>query len=171
MQGKKPYSEKLFNNFQLSERVPKDNFYRQLKEVLDLHFLYKATSPYYGREGQKSIVPVVFFKLILVGYLENLNSDRKIISRVVPSSGKIEWAGEPGSQAKIESSPTGADDKIYFMNHRGDVFVVEAGEQFKLLHTAAMGDEGDHDLRSSIAVAQGCLFIRTGSKLYCVGNK
>ena len=36
---------------------------------------------------------------------------------------------------------------------------------------AAMGDEGDHDLRSSIAVAHGCLFIRTGSKLYCVGQK
>ncbi|HFC77061.1 MAG TPA: hypothetical protein ENJ27_02425, partial [Candidatus Moranbacteria bacterium] len=27
MQGKKNYQEKLFANFQLSERVPKDNFY------------------------------------------------------------------------------------------------------------------------------------------------
>jgi hypothetical protein len=33
------------------------------------------------------------------------------------------------------------------------------------------GDEGDNKLRSSIAIAHGCLFIRTGSKLYCVGNK
>ncbi|MBK7856915.1 MAG: transposase [Bacteroidetes bacterium] len=32
-----------------------------------------------AKEGQASIDPVVFFKLILVGYLENLNSDRKII--------------------------------------------------------------------------------------------
>ena len=79
MQGKKPYSEKLFNNFQLSERIPPDNFYRQLKEQLPLEFLYKATGKYYGSEGQKSIDPVVFFKLILIGYLENLNSDRKII--------------------------------------------------------------------------------------------
>jgi len=88
----------------------------------------------------------------------------------VPASGKIEWTGEPGSQAKIESSPTAADGRIYFLNHRGDVFVVEAGVQFKLLHKTAMGEEGDHDLRSSIAIAHGCLFIRTGSKLYCVGN-
>jgi transposase len=79
MQGKKHYSEKLFSSFQLSERVPADNFYRQLKEALDLQFVYKATAPYYGHEGQKSIDPVVFFKLILVGYLENLNSDRKIM--------------------------------------------------------------------------------------------
>jgi outer membrane protein assembly factor BamB len=99
-----------------------------------------------------------------------LNSDRKSIARVVPDSGKIEWTGEPGSPAKIESSPTGADGKIYFMNQRGDVYVVDAGEQFKVLHTAAMGDEGDRDLRSSIAVAQGCLFIRTGMKLYSVGK-
>ena len=80
MQGKKAYSEKLFSNFQLSQRVPEDNFYRQLKEQLNLHFLYKATAKYYGDEGQRSIDPVVFFKLILVGYLENLNSDRKIIN-------------------------------------------------------------------------------------------
>jgi transposase len=82
MQGKKPYTEKLFNSFQLSERVPKDNFYRRLKEVLDLQFVRKATAQYYGREGQKSIDPEVFFKLLVVGYLENLNSDRRIIAHV-----------------------------------------------------------------------------------------
>lgn len=80
MQGKKHYAEKLFTSFQLSDRVPQDNFYRRLKSVLDLQWLYKATATYYGTEGQKSIDPVVFFKLILVGYLENLNSDRKIIA-------------------------------------------------------------------------------------------
>jgi len=100
-----------------------------------------------------------------------LNSDRRAIARVVPASGKVEWSGEPGSQSKIESSPSGADGRIYFMSQRGDVYVVDAGDQFKVLHTASMGDAGDRDLRSSIAIAQGCLFIRTGSKLYCVGNK
>ena len=80
MQGKKQHQEKLFNSFQLSEYVPADNFYRQLKSVLDLQFLYKATRDYYGNEGQQSIDPTVFFKLILIGYLENLNSDRKIIA-------------------------------------------------------------------------------------------
>ena len=80
MQGKKHYTEKLFTTFQLSDYVPADNFYRRLKESLDLQWLYKATKKYYGREGQQSIDPVVFFKLILVGYLENLNSDRKIVA-------------------------------------------------------------------------------------------
>jgi transposase len=80
MQGKKEYQEKLFANFQLSERVPKQNFYRRLKAVLDLEFLYPLTKNYYGVKGQKSIDPVVFFKLCLVGYLENIISDRKLLS-------------------------------------------------------------------------------------------
>src|SRR5215211_5293472 len=82
MQGKKHFSEKLFTGFQLSSRVPEDNFYRRLKGLLDLGLLYKATKKYYGAEGQKSIDPVVFFKLILIGYLENLASDRRIIKTV-----------------------------------------------------------------------------------------
>lgn len=80
MQGKKPYQEKLFVSFQLSNAVPADNIYRRLKELVDFSFLYKATDKYYGEEGQKSIDPVVFMKLMLVGYLENLNSDRRIVS-------------------------------------------------------------------------------------------
>ena len=79
MQGKKIYQEKLFANFQLSDRVPKNNFYRRLHEDLDLDFLYKLTRPFYGESGQESIDPIVFFKLCLVGYLENIISDRHLI--------------------------------------------------------------------------------------------
>ena len=80
MQGKKIYQETMFTSFQLSEHVPKDNFYRRLKDLLEMQWLYKVTKKYYGTEGQESIDPVVFFKLILIGYLENQPSDRKIIS-------------------------------------------------------------------------------------------
>ncbi len=79
MQGKKNYQEKLFTQFQLSNYVPKENFYRRLKEELDLRFLYEQTREFYGECGQKSIDPLVFFKLCLVGYLENIISDRKLI--------------------------------------------------------------------------------------------
>jgi len=79
MQGNKQYQEKLFFSFRLSDRVPQNNFYRRLKEVLDFSFLRKQTASYYGTEGQPSIDPEVFFKLMLIGYIENLCSDRKII--------------------------------------------------------------------------------------------
>lgn len=57
MQGKKQYQEKLFINFQLSGNVPEDNFYRRLKEILPLDWLYQAIEKYYGAEGQQSIDP------------------------------------------------------------------------------------------------------------------
>ncbi|MEE4121464.1 MAG: IS1182 family transposase [Paracoccaceae bacterium] len=81
MQGKKKYQEKLFTDFRLSDRIPKENFYRRLKEALDLDFLYPLTKGFYGQSGQKSIDPVVFFKLCLVGYLENIPSDRRLIEQ------------------------------------------------------------------------------------------
>ena len=79
MLGKKHYQPKLFNSFNLASRVPKDSFYRRLKRTIDFHFLYKLTESYYGKCGQKSIDPVVFFKICLVGYLENIISDRQLI--------------------------------------------------------------------------------------------
>ena len=79
MQGKKNYTEKLFLSFQLSDRIPKDNLYRRLRETLDLSFLYKDTKELYGRTGNPSIDPVVFFKLLITGYLENITSDRKLM--------------------------------------------------------------------------------------------
>jgi transposase len=79
MQGRKIYQEKLFSSFQLSRRVPETSFYRRLHDTLDLSFLYPITRKYYGRCGQKSLDSVVFFKLCLVGYLENIISDRHLI--------------------------------------------------------------------------------------------
>jgi outer membrane protein assembly factor BamB len=99
-----------------------------------------------------------------------LRGENRNFSRVVPETGKVEWSGELENRPKIESSPTAADDKIYFQNFKGEVFVVAAGDQFKLLNTVPMGDEGDDRLRASIAISQGNLFIRTGRKLYCVGK-
>src|SRR5690606_14739899 len=79
MQGRKHFSPQLFYQTSLEQLVPPDNFYRILQKELNLHFLYKATSAFYGIEGQVSIDPVVFFKILLVGYLNNINSDRALL--------------------------------------------------------------------------------------------
>lgn len=79
MQGQKSISPKMMYQVHLDDLVPKENFYRKLSAELELHFLYKETENYYGNEGQQSIDPVVFFKICLVGYLNNIGSDRKLI--------------------------------------------------------------------------------------------
>ena len=105
-----------------------------------------------------------------------LDSDRRTVSRVEPKTGKVIWTGDTGSKAKFESSPTVVDGKIYATNFWGDVFVIKAGgDKFELLSVNEMGDgtkpNGDaKSCRSSIAAANGALFIRTQDKLYCVGQ-
>jgi transposase len=79
MQGRKDMIPKMLYQVHLDDLVPKDNFYRLLDRELDLRFLYRETAKYYGYEGQESIDPVVFFKICLVGYLNNINSDRKLV--------------------------------------------------------------------------------------------
>ena len=87
MQGRKELTQKMLYQVYLEELVPQNNFYRLLNRELDLQFLYKATEQYYGYEGQESIDPVVFFKICLVGYLNNINSDRKLIEYCSDSLG------------------------------------------------------------------------------------
>ena len=118
------------------------------------------------REVSSDVATPLFYK----GRFYVLNGERKTIARVDPATGKADWIGELGRRAKIEASPTGVDDKIYFQDFKGAVFVVAAADQFKLLHVAEMGDPDDDQLRATVAVSQGCLFIRTGSKLHCIGK-
>nr|WP_281421375.1 transposase [Hymenobacter profundi] len=46
---------------------------------MDWDFLYQQTRAVYSHTGQPSLDPVVFLKLVLVGRLENLVSDRRLI--------------------------------------------------------------------------------------------
>jgi transposase len=81
MQGQKQFTDKEVTRFRLSERVPPHNFYRRLAELLDWSFLYEETKMLYSHTGQPSLDPVVFFKLVLVGRLENLVSDRRLVEQ------------------------------------------------------------------------------------------
>jgi transposase len=79
MQGRKDIQPKMMYQVNLNDLVAEDNFYRKLAKALDLRFVYAATHRYYGSQGQESIDPVVFFKICLIGYLNNINSDRRLI--------------------------------------------------------------------------------------------
>ena len=79
MQGIKQRTSKLFYQFSLEEHVSPDHPLRRIDQELDLRFLYIQTRCYYGNEGQKSIDPVVFFRICLVGYFNNITSDRALI--------------------------------------------------------------------------------------------
>jgi len=83
--GQKLFSPKLLYSLTLNELVPLDNLYREVEEFLDLRFVYQECKNIYGRTGNPSLDPVVFFKLVLYGYFENIISDRELIRRASDS--------------------------------------------------------------------------------------
>ncbi len=121
-------------------------------------------------ERQSKISSDVPTPLFYDGDFFVLSDVRKGLSRVEPKTGKVKWSIDTPGRPKYEASPAGADGKIYIINFAGDVTVVDAAKG-QVLRTIAMGDEGDNMTRSSIAIAQGQLFIRTNKRLYCVGKK
>jgi outer membrane protein assembly factor BamB len=122
------------------------------------------------KSAERLVSSDVSTPLFYRGHFYVMNSDRKALSKVEPKTGRVLWTGELEGRDKIEASPTAADGRIYFMDFRGKVTVVDAGDEFKILHQASMGDEGDNNLRSSVAISGGNLFVRTGRKLYAIGG-
>ena len=98
-----------------------------------------------------------------------LSDVERALSRVDPASGNVEWTIELPDRAPWEASPTGADGKVYCLSHAGLALVVDA-KSGEILARAAMGDEDDESIRSSIAIAHGSLFLRTNDALYCIGG-
>src|SRR5260370_12478683 len=66
----------------LEELVPQDHFYRHLQRVLDLSFVHDLVRERYAAVGRPSIDPVVFFKLQLVMFFEDLRSERLLMRQV-----------------------------------------------------------------------------------------
>ena len=101
-----------------------------------------------------------------------LSKSRRTLSRVEPQSGKIKWSTTLKSRRQLEASPLAADGKIYLLNFDGEATVVNAADG-EILSVVAMEEKenlGSNLIRSSIIAAHGQLFIRTNTKLYCVGK-
>lgn len=80
MVGKRKFIKNCLSQA-IEDYSPKNNFYRRLKPLLDLTFLYKEVAPYYGKCGQKSVDAVVFFKLQPLAHFENICSERALIKK------------------------------------------------------------------------------------------
>lgn len=94
-----------------------------------------------------------------------LSDLREALTRVDAATGEKEWSIELSGDHRWRASPTGADGKIWLMDHGGNVLVVDATSG-EVVHKAAMGHEDEDQARASIAVAQGSLFVRTSDTLY-----
>ena len=83
MMGRREDSQVQFlYAFDLDKVVPPDHLVRQIDGVLDLSWVHKELAPYYSHTGRPSIDPVLMIRMLLVGYVFALRSERRLCSEV-----------------------------------------------------------------------------------------
>src|ERR1700730_5818840 len=72
----------FFYSFDLDEVVPSDHLVRQIDGVLDLDWVHKELAPYYSHTGRPSIDPELMIRMLIVGYVFAIRSERQICAEV-----------------------------------------------------------------------------------------
>ncbi|HEY2931190.1 MAG TPA: PQQ-binding-like beta-propeller repeat protein [Acidobacteriota bacterium] len=114
------------------------------------------------KKGYPNIPAPLLYKDVL--YLVKTGG---IITALNPANGEVLKAGRTESaMEEYFSSPVAADDKVFLVSESGKVTVLKAGANWEIL---AVNDL-DEDCWATPAVADGRIYIRTRSSLYCFGR-
>jgi transposase len=70
--------EQFFYSFRLDEAVPNDHPVRDVAAVLDLSWVHSELAPYYPRIGRPSIDPVLMIRMLIIGYVFAIRSERAL---------------------------------------------------------------------------------------------
>src|SRR2546428_2853166 len=83
MLGQRDFDTKLYYyHLSLDRLVPEDHLLRRIAAAVDFSFVRSLCRPYYSHTGQPSVDPVVIFKMLLIGYLYGIMSERRLAREV-----------------------------------------------------------------------------------------
>lgn len=82
MMGQREFETKLYYQLSLDRLVPEDHLLRRIATAVDLSFVRPICRPFYSHTGQPSVDPIVIFKMLLVGYLYGITSERRLAQEV-----------------------------------------------------------------------------------------
>src|SRR5512136_1186339 len=82
MGGREEEQGQFFYFFDLEEVVPPNHLVRQVNAVLDLSWVHKELAPYYSHTGRPSIDPALIIRMLLVGYVFAIRSERRLCAEV-----------------------------------------------------------------------------------------
>lgn len=92
--------EQLFYEFHLDEVVTEDHLVRKIGAVLDLSWVHAELAPYYSLVGRPSVDPVLMIRMLIVGYVFAIRSERQIC-REVQVNLAYRWFCDLGLEDKI----------------------------------------------------------------------
>ena len=113
-------------------------------------------------DGKTTDVPTPVYH---EGRVYLLNGVRKLLYCLDAKTGKELWVGEVDADSRIWASPVMADGKMYCLTEAGQVVTMKVGETFEMLSTVSLGGK---ECKSSIAIADGKLYVRSSDALYCI---
>ena len=67
-----------FEVIDLDIMVPKNHLLRKIQRSLQFDFIYEKTQDLYAQTGRPSIDPVLLVKMLLIGYLYGIKSERRL---------------------------------------------------------------------------------------------
>ena len=82
MMGQREFETKLYYQLSLDRLVPEDHLLRRIAAAVDFSFVRPLCRPFYSHTGQPSVDPIVIFKMLLVGYLYGITSERRLAQEV-----------------------------------------------------------------------------------------
>ena len=103
---------------------------------------------------------------LAVGELVFTVKDGGIVSSLDGRTGKPHKTARLPHSQDYYASPVAADGKVYFANEAGQVTVITAEPQWRVLHAVEFGE----DIFATPALADGRLYLRTKGHLYCLGD-
>ena len=90
----------LFYEFRLDEAVPDDHLVRKIDGVLDLSWVHGELAPHYPTLGRPSVDPVLMIRMLIIGYVFGLRSER-LLCREVQVNFAYRWFCKLGIEHKI----------------------------------------------------------------------
>lgn len=66
----------------LSELIPTNHLLRKIEASISFSFIYDLLAPFYPAVGGPSVDPVSMFKMLLVGYLYGIKSERRLVQEI-----------------------------------------------------------------------------------------
>src|SRR5256714_4694003 len=83
MMGRLKHAQgQLFYSFCLEDVVPSDHRVREIAAVLDLSWVHGELAPYYSNLGRPSIDPVLMIRMLILGYVFAIRSERLLCREV-----------------------------------------------------------------------------------------
>lgn len=82
MRSKKAFQAALFYGFCLEDHVPGDYLLCSIDRFIDLSGIRDFLAPYYSEIGRPSIDPELMLRMLLVGYIKCVRSERRLCEEV-----------------------------------------------------------------------------------------